>query len=301
MPSELGNATNQYLEYLRVEQAETVVTATLAKAAVTATRLKRTTPGHGLVDQHVNEDAFMIAVQLHDYSGDLWVDDKRLDFPVSRKGNFTLYDFNRTWQADMKSAFDCVDFYIPRAALDALSDDLGGRPVETLRVDPGADVDDVSVRGLVWAMLPALERPHESSRLYLDHMALAITIHMAITYGEAAPLPPSHGAGLSRRQLRTATEMIDANLGGDIPLEMIARACELTPAYFARAFKASTGLPPHRWMLYRRIEKAKHLIRTTKLNIAEIGNVCGFPDRNHFVRAFFRLVGVSAGEWRRDW
>jgi AraC-like DNA-binding protein len=292
--------SNQYMEYLKVKHATTIVATVLDKGIVTATHLTRSAPNHGEVGQHLTEDAFMMSVQLHDYHGDLWVDGKPVVFPVSRKGNFTLYDYNRVWQADMKSAFDCVNFHIPRMALATLSEDVGGRSVETLNVRPGADVDDATVRGLVHALLPALSRPLWTSRLFVDHIGLALTAHMAITYGEARRLVPVHSGGLAPWQISRAMEMIEANLDGELSLTELATACDLSPAYFARAFKASVGIPPYRWMLLRRMERAQHLMQTTTLPLSAIGMACGFGDQSHFSRSFSKIIGHSPAVWRRE-
>lgn len=298
MPKRTAHS-NQQMDYLKVENAKTIVSSVLDKGIVTATRLTRATPGHGYVDQHVTEDAFMIAFQLRDYEGDLWVDDRNVDFAGSRKGNFTLYDYNRIWQADMKSAFDCVNFYIPRASLEALADELGPRRVETLNVAPGASLDDPTITGLVDALLPALQNPEQASRLFIDHMGLALSAHLATKYGEAGEMTPIHAGGLAPWQRIRATAMIDAQLNGDLPLIVIANACGLSPSYFARAFKQSMGLPPHKWMLQRRVDKAKDLIRTSRLSLAEVAGACGFVDQSHFSRVFSRLVGTTPGDWRR--
>lgn len=150
------------------------------------------------------------------------------------------------------------------------------------------------------AMLPAFDRPNEISHLFLDHVALALSMHMAVTYGEAAsPCPVLRGA-LADWQIRTATEMIEAQLDGNLPLSQLSQACRLSPGYFARAFKISLGMTPHRWMLNRRIERAKHLMRTTKLSLSEIATASGFQNQSHFSRAFRHMIGTKPIDWRRD-
>jgi hypothetical protein len=143
---------NQYMEYLRVKEASTVVSSVLDKGMITATRISRKSPGHGFVGQHATEDAFMLAFQLQDYHGHLWVDGRKVEFPVARKEHFTVYDYNRLWQADMISPFDCVNFYVPRAAFEGLAEDLGPKTIETLNVLPGVNVEDATVKGIVEAL-----------------------------------------------------------------------------------------------------------------------------------------------------
>ncbi|MDO1583047.1 helix-turn-helix domain-containing protein [Rhizobium oryzicola] len=291
-------STNRTMDYLRVKNAQTVTSSVLNKGIVTATRLTRESLNHGFVDQHVTEDAFMIALQLRDYHGDLWVDGRKVDFPASRQGHFTLYDYNRLWQADMKSAFDVVNFHVPRAALVAFEEDLGGRRIETLNVTPGADVDDATVRGIAHALLPALADPQQTNRLFLDHMTMALSTHLAVTYGEASRPRQVHSGGLAGWQLKRAIEIMEARLDGDIPIAAVAQACGLSSAYFTRAFKLSTGLPPHRWLQRMRIDRARDMMRDTGQPLPEIATHCGFVDQSHFTRVFSSIVGMTPGAWR---
>lgn len=241
----------------------------------------------------------MIAFQLRDYHGDLWVDGKNVPLPVLQKGNFSFYDYNRSWQANMQSAFDCVNFHIPRQALIVLDEDLGNKHVEGFNIAPGADVDDPVMRGLIGALLPAFETPGQTSKLFLDHMGLALCMHMALTYGEAREVQPVRAGGLAVWQSRRATEIIDSGLDGDLQIADLSRACNLSPSYFARAFKLSMGMTPHQWLNRRRIDKAMDLLRATRLSLAEIAIDCGFADQSHFTRVFSQTVGMSPGRWRR--
>jgi AraC-like DNA-binding protein len=289
---------NQYMEYLRVKEASTVVSSVLDKGMITATRISRKSPGHGFVDQHATEDAFMLAFQLQDYHGHLWVDGRKVEFPVARKEHFTVYDYNRLWQADMISAFDCVNFYVPRAAFEGLAEDLGPKTIETLNVLPGVNVEDATVKGIVEALLPAFATPNHASQLFVDHLGLALSAHLAVTYGEARP-SGNASAGLAPWQQNKALAMIDANLDGSLDINELATGCGLSASYFARSFKHSMGLPPYKWMIKRRVEKAQDLLRRTPLPIAEIATACGFSDQSHFSKVFSQITGTTPSAWRK--
>jgi AraC-like DNA-binding protein len=105
--------------------------------------------------------------------------------------------------------------------------------------------------------------------------------------------------GLAPWQARRAKELMDANLGGKLPLSQLAEACGLSTRHFARAFRQSTGVPPHRWRLSRRLERAKDLLRDPARSLSEVALACGFADQSHFTRMFTTLVGLSPGLWRR--
>ena len=69
--------------------------------------------------------------------------------------------------------------------------------------------------------------------------------------------------------------------------------------HFSRSFKQSTGLPPHQYILRRRIEHAKSLLKTNELGIAEIGQRLGFSDQSHFKMIFRKFVGATPLASRR--
>jgi transcriptional regulator GlxA family with amidase domain len=73
----------------------------------------------------------------------------------------------------------------------------------------------------------------------------------------------------------------------------LARACGLPARSFGRAFTRATGLPPYRWLLQQRVNKAKDLLANSKLPLTEIAAACGFATAAHFVRVFTRQAGAA--------
>jgi AraC family transcriptional regulator len=113
-------------------------------------------------------------------------------------------------------------------------------------------------------------------------------------------MPPSPArGGLAPWQERRAKELMSTHLGREISLAFVAGECRLSVSHFARSFKQCTGKPPHRWLLEKRVEKAKELLIDAELPLAEIALECGFSDQSHFTRVFSRTVGTSPGTWRR--
>jgi AraC family transcriptional regulator len=94
-------------------------------------------------------------------------------------------------------------------------------------------------------------------------------------------------------------EYIEEHLDGCPSLEQLAAVARLSPYHFARQFKAATGLPPHRYVIMRRVERAKHLLQAgTDLSLAEVAACAGFSDQSQFSRHFKRLLGVTPGQFR---
>jgi len=101
-------------------------------------------------------------------------------------------------------------------------------------------------------------------------------------------------------QLKRVTEFINANLAETLQLCDLAALSGLSPSHFGRAFKGSTGLPPHRWHLNQRIERARVMLADAEASLADVACATGFADQSHFTRVFSRAVGISPGAWRRS-
>jgi AraC family transcriptional regulator len=111
---------------------------------------------------------------------------------------------------------------------------------------------------------------------------------------------PSGAGGLAPWQLRRAKEMLRESLCDNVQLAEVAQACKISVNHFSRAFKASTGQPPHQWVTTVRIEGARDLLANTYTPLVQVAGMCGFADQSHFSRVFARMVGCSPGAWRRE-
>jgi AraC-like DNA-binding protein len=105
--------------------------------------------------------------------------------------------------------------------------------------------------------------------------------------------------GLAPWQLRRVKALLAATRENSISVRRLAEECGLSPRHFTRAFRRSTGLPPHRWLLKRRVEMAKQLLRDPARSLVEVALACGFASQSHFTRTFTARVGRSPGSWRR--
>lgn len=105
--------------------------------------------------------------------------------------------------------------------------------------------------------------------------------------------------GLSRQQLALVTEFIEAHCFESIRLADLAALAKLSETYFSHAFKASTGLPPHRWQMQARIRKVQEKLLRDDRTLSEVATASGFSDQAHFTRVFKSVVGLTPAEWRR--
>jgi AraC family transcriptional regulator len=286
---------------VHVERPPTLSVRLLKKADFAVTRLTCHARENGLSAPIPPENAFSLSLQLRDFlSYDLWVAGRPVRAHPLKRGSMALLDLNLEPIANLRDPFDSLHFYIPRSALDAFAEEHETKKVSGLHIAPGVSVDDAVVRHLGAALLPAIESPERVNRLFLDHVGLALHAHLAEAYGEMRL--GKHGeasGGLSLWQERRVKELLVARINGDVSLEELARECKLSRSYFARAFKRTTGLPPHRWLLAYRIERARNLLLYSSMPIADITRNLGFADQSHFTRVFARAQGLTPGALRR--
>jgi AraC family transcriptional regulator len=116
-----------------------------------------------------------------------------------------------------------------------------------------------------------------------------------------APGRPERGpdGALPRVRLRAVVEYVEEHLDASPTLEQMAAVARLSAYHFARQFKAATGLPPHQYVIMRRVERAKELLQAgTELSLAQVAVDAGFSDQSQFSHHFKRLVGVTPGQFR---
>jgi AraC-like DNA-binding protein len=210
-----------------------------------------------------------------------------------------LHDLRRSPQVLVDKPTHSLLLYLPRTALDALADDANVPRVAELRYEPGAGVPDETAMNLGLSLLPALRAPERASRLFMDHLTLAMAAHVARTYGGMQPHSRPVQGGLAPWQEKRSKDMLAGDLTGATPLHEIAAVCGLSVSHFSRAFRRTTGFSPHAWLLHMRIEAAKAMLRRREAPLSAIALACGFADQSHFTRVFTRRVGLSPGAWRK--
>lgn len=114
----------------------------------------------------------------------------------------------------------------------------------------------------------------------------------------SAPRSRTNVGPLQNWRLRRVIELVEANTGRPLTLADLARAAGLSRMHFAAQFRQATGLRPHEYVLRRRVEKAKAMLATSAVPIAEVALQVGFSSQGHFTAIFKRFVGMTPYRWR---
>jgi AraC family transcriptional regulator len=138
-----------------------------------------------------------------------------------------------------------------------------------------------------------------AGRLVAESLANVLAVRLIRHLSAPRPLKRGRNGALPQGRLRRVVEYIEEHLESGLSLEQIARVARLSPYHFCRQFKAATGLPPHQYVIARRVERAKQLLREGEdnLSMALVAAEAGFSDQSQFSRHFKRLVGVTPGQF----
>jgi AraC family transcriptional regulator len=138
-----------------------------------------------------------------------------------------------------------------------------------------------------------------TDQLYVESMVMKLAVILLrrhSTASQASKILPS--SGLTRNQARRVLDYIESNLSGDLTLSELAGIAELSLHHFARMFKRTIGVAPYRYVVERRIERAKTMLRTASASLVDISLSVGFYSQSHFTSTFGRIVGATPTEFQ---
>jgi AraC family transcriptional regulator len=227
-----------------------------------------------------------------------WVDGKFHPVSSWQRGAIGIYDLEANPIALRIGGFDSVHFNLPRLTLDAFTAENGLRPIRNLPLTQ-ARKDEVLFR-LTKFILPWLGDGMRMSDVLFDYYAMMFCHHIVATYGGGKAARSQHVGGLAPWQIRRVTDLVESRLGGELRLAILAKECGLSVSHFSRSFKQSFGVPVHRYVVERRIERAKSLMKRSGLSLIDIALQSGFGDQASFSRTFGGVVGTSPRRWLNE-
>lgn len=162
-----------------------------------------------------------------------------------------------------------------------------------------ATVRDPLIQGILFALKRELESGGICGNLYIDHLKVALAIHMLRWYCTSTPKITNYSNGLSRQKLQKVIEYINARLAEKIQLTALAKVVDISQYYFCSLFKQSMGISPYQYIIGQRIERAKQLLKQKELSIVDVALKCGFSSQTHFSKQFRKRVGITPFAYRK--
>jgi AraC family transcriptional regulator len=195
---------------------------------------------------------------------------------------------------DLRYSYLSVD--ISGAALAAACDGTTG-DVELRRV---GKLVDARAGALAAAVNAERVASFPSGRLFLDSLEQALAVALVNGFAVRHPAVQTYRGGLGSARLRRIKEFVDAKIEEELTLCEMAQAVDLSAAHFSRMFRKSTGETPHQFLLRRRLERAKTMLRSADGRVIDVAVACGFKSQQHFAQAFRRVCGVCPTAYRQE-
>jgi AraC family transcriptional regulator len=167
-------------------------------------------------------------------------------------------------------------------------------------IDTHVGLDDPIVDRLASLGRQELENGGANGRLYVESLASSLAVHLLRRYGTSMRKARLSKGGLSPRQLRRVVDYVHDHLDRDLALAELAAVAGLSPHHFGEAFKTSTGQPPHRYVMGKRVTRARELLWNQELSISDVAYALGFASQSHFTTQFGRVTGITPGRFRRS-
>ena len=198
-----------------------------------------------------------------------------------------------TWRWDRPT--DELQLFLDPAYLADVAVEADGRVPEL--IDRFAFEDPV-LRQIVHGLLDELREPGVAGALFGELAAQSLAVHLLRRHCVLRPRIAHAVRGLTPSQIRRLEAHVAERLAEQITLDELAGIARMSRFHFAHAFTQALGTPPHRWLVARRIERAKTLLCASNLPVSEIAAAVGFASPSHFGAVFRRSVGASPRAYR---
>ncbi|MGO7398931.1 AraC family transcriptional regulator [Rhizobium ruizarguesonis] len=170
--------------------------------------------------------------------------------------------------------------------------DLGRDPADA--IIPRFQLRDPRLEAIAWALKAEIEADVPSDNLYADTLATALAFRL-VEAGRGTSRPADAGRALLSRQRRLLADYIEDHLDTPLSLAELAALAGLSLSHLKTQFRNSFGVPPHQYVLHRRVVRAEALIRNSGMPLSQIALEAGFAHQSHMANSMKRLLGVSPG------
>jgi AraC family transcriptional regulator len=204
-----------------------------------------------------------------------------------------------TWEHRGKP--EILQVYLRSSIYQAAVSEIYNCDGELAELVPRFAVLDPMLEQLAIAVTTALRDGTAGDELYIDTLAQMMAVHLARTHSsQSRPVRAPLSQTMTGWRMRRVIEYIEEHLDGNLSLEAMAAEVEISPVYLARAFKAAIGQSPHRYVLGRRIDRAKELLRNTEMPVIDVALAAGLSSQSHLSYWFRRYLGVTPAAYRQQ-
>jgi AraC family transcriptional regulator len=210
-------------------------------------------------------------------------------------GSVFLYgDREFVWHRRMKPS-EYVNLTLDPTVLQAIATDHG--LPSTVDVEHRVIFQDPTILHVAQLLKGEVLSGGVAGNLYAESLRNLLAVHLLRNHTQT-PVKPTQDSPLAGLKLKQLQDYIEDHLAEELAIATLAALIPISPFHFARAFKAALGEPPHRYVLHRRLERAKALLSVPQLTIAEVAYQVGFANQSHFTAQFRKAIGLTPKQFR---
>ncbi|WP_064710646.1 helix-turn-helix domain-containing protein [Rhizobium bangladeshense] len=266
--------------------------------SVRADIVRRTGVGRQETNFSADNHAILLNIQGVAREGEDYLDGRQVAFRQRSAGSLSFIPAHHSWSGwDDGDPAACYLFITIGKTF--ILDHFGKVPgAEIDRLVPKLGFEDPLIQYAARSIRSEIGQRDPLSNIVVEDHARTIFARLFRRSGQRRHYVKG---GLSPVVLKRLVDRIEASLDGSLSLAELAKEAGLSEHYLSKAFRVSTGLPPHAFIIQRRVERASEMLRYSSRPITEIAYECGFSSPSHLAAAFRRVVGRTPKQYRADW
>lgn len=228
--------------------------------------------------------------------------DRRIGRRLVPAGGIHLVSPGVDFGIHLNGAIETVHVYVRRSIIEEVALEMVDGDPSRIEIPSTIVECDKALHALIDASAHAVEDESLGSSMFADYLSRAIAAQLIRSYSKARLKGGGRTATSSALSptLSEAVEYMSANIDTAINLSDIAQATNRSPSHVSRMFRTELGMPPHRYLINLRVDKARRLLEKTSMSIAEIAYECGFAHQEHLTRLFRRQCDTTPAAYRRS-
>ena len=219
------------------------------------------------------------------------------------RGAINLIPGNSEFSINLGQPLDTLHVYIRAPVIEQVAREMGVNMTSDFHIRPRLICSDRILEAMMETVFEALGKEGSRGAVNIDYVARAIAAHLVQNYSSRCPdtdRPETVMLSGMSQNLARAIRFMEKNIDSSIRLDDIAEVVNWSASHLAREFRTQIGVPPHRYLIQLRVDKARDLLETSDLPIAEIAFECGFTHQEHLTRHFRRMCQSTPAAHRRD-
>jgi len=272
-------------------------------ATISAALWERDMPGMTEVCAAPSPTTHLVAVGLSNYMCDSFVEDRQITAGPWQSGRALIVAAGPRTRAVVSGPWRILHIYVPDALLRKLAGEMLPSSFSGALelINPLGEQDDF-LEHCAALLIGEMQGVGGANQLMFDSIGMTIGMHLIRRWSNMRDRrqPESHRrGGLAPRVLKSVQTYMRDQLARDVSLRELASLAHLSSHHFCRAFKRSTGLPPHAWLTQQRVERAKEMMAShPAMGLTEIALCVGYASQTTFGVAFRRATGFTPSQWR---